>query len=235
MELVRFKAKCRKCRERLRITLDQARADQSIACSLGHTIRARAAIESKLINGVNRGSLYYFERLVDIFDRDIRRIVRRRLERWLGSDLARLEMEDAVQEVYADLWQKKLKTIDKNLTGYIRRMAFNKGIDRMRERADSSTEPLGDGECSAISERRSEDVVLKLERAELLTVVAQALSTLPRDQREVYRLRREEGRSELEVAKTLSIPAGTVKSRLNRAEKTIRQFVLAAVSVRSVQ
>jgi len=234
MELVRFKARCRKCQKKLRITLDQARADQDLTCQCGEVIRARAAIESKLIKGVNRGSRYYFERLVDIFDQEIRTIVRRRLERWLGPDLARLEMEDAVQEVYADLWEKKLRTINKNLTGYIRRIAFNKGVDQMRERDDSETTPLGDDESAAASEREAQGMLLKIEHSELLKMVAQASSRLPPDQREVYRLRRLEGRSELEVAEILSIRVGTVKSRLNRAEKTIREFLLSAVSVRSV-
>jgi RNA polymerase sigma-70 factor (ECF subfamily) len=143
-------------------------------------------------------------------------------------------MEDAVQEVYADLWEKKLRTINKNLTGYIRRIAFNKGVDQMRERDDSETTPLGDDESAAASEREAQGMLLKIEHSELLKMVAQASSRLPPDQREVYRLRRLEGRSELEVAEILSIRVGTVKSRLNRAEKTIREFLLSAVSVRSV-
>jgi RNA polymerase sigma factor (sigma-70 family) len=226
MELVQFKTRCRKCHKKLRITLDQARADQSMTCPRGHTIQARAAIENELINGVNQGSRYYFECLVEIFDREVRGIVQRSLERWLRPDLASLETDDAVQELYSDLWQKGIRVIDKTLTAYLRGVAYYKGIDRMRERHDSLTEPLDDDPRSATSELPAEDLLLTLERAEQLEMVAQAFSTLPTDQQEVYRLRRIEGWPEAEVA--------NFQSRLNRAETAIRKSLSNAAPVRSV-
>src|SRR5260221_14083545 len=99
MELVQFKARCHKCPEKLRITLYQAGADQSIACAQGHTIRARKAIENELIDGVNQGSRYYFECLVQIFDRDVRGAIFGTLQLWLRPNLAEVETEDAAQEV----------------------------------------------------------------------------------------------------------------------------------------
>lgn len=235
MELVQFKARCHKCQEKLRITLDQARADQSIVCSQGHTIRARAAIESKLINGLNQGSRYYFERLVDIFDWEIRAIVRRCLVPWLGSDLAALETEDAVQEVYLDLWQQGIGKVKKSLTVYVRGIALHKTMDRMRKRGDTHFVPFDSILESASFDLTEEQLVLALDEKRQLELRNQALSTLPQDQQDVYRLRRIELKSTAEVAKLLSILPGTVKSRLSRAEEGIRRFLLAAVPVRSIE
>jgi len=69
---------------------------------------------------------------------------------------------------------------------------------------------------------------------DLFDLLAQALLTLPKEQEQVFRLRLIDGYSINEVAVRLSIEPGTVKSRLNRATKHIREFMSAAVSARSV-
>ncbi|MGB6453187.1 MAG: sigma-70 family RNA polymerase sigma factor [Streptosporangiaceae bacterium] len=52
---------------------------------------------------------------------------------------------------------------------------------------------------------------------------ASALARLPVSQRVVLVLRSREGLSEQEIASTLGIPAGTVKSRLHRARAAFRE------------
>ena len=56
-----------------------------------------------------------------------------------------------------------------------------------------------------------------------LVDIDDALARLPVSQRVVLVLRTREGLSEQEIATTLGIPAGTVKSRLNRARAAFRE------------
>ncbi len=56
-----------------------------------------------------------------------------------------------------------------------------------------------------------------------LVDIDDALARLPVTQRVVLVLRTQEGLSEREIATTLGIPAGTVKSRLHRARAAFRQ------------
>jgi RNA polymerase sigma factor (sigma-70 family) len=57
-----------------------------------------------------------------------------------------------------------------------------------------------------------------------LADIDDALARLPLSQREVLVLRAREGLSEQEIATTLGIPAGTVKSRLHRARAAFREM-----------
>ena len=56
-----------------------------------------------------------------------------------------------------------------------------------------------------------------------LVDIDDALARLPVSQRVVLVLRSREGLSEQEIATTLGIPAGTVKSRLHRARAAFRE------------
>jgi RNA polymerase sigma-70 factor (ECF subfamily) len=57
-----------------------------------------------------------------------------------------------------------------------------------------------------------------------LADIDDALARLPPSQRAVLVLRTQEGLSEQEIATTLGIPAGTVKSRLHRARVAFREM-----------
>jgi RNA polymerase sigma-70 factor (ECF subfamily) len=58
--------------------------------------------------------------------------------------------------------------------------------------------------------------------------VQAALSALSFDHRAILMLREVEGLSGEEIAVTLGVPAGTVKSRLARAREALRRRVVAA-------
>ena len=57
-----------------------------------------------------------------------------------------------------------------------------------------------------------------------LADIDDALARLPPSQRAVLVLRTREGLTEQEIATTLGIPAGTVKSRLHRARAAFREM-----------
>jgi RNA polymerase sigma-70 factor, ECF subfamily len=53
----------------------------------------------------------------------------------------------------------------------------------------------------------------------------QAIATLPREQREVILLAGREGKRYEEIAATLGVPVGTVRSRLSRARARLRELI----------
>ena len=126
--------------------------------------------------------------------------------------------EDAAQEAFIRAWQ--------HLPGYrprspfrnwVYRIATNAARDvlrRERETIDVDELPL------AASEAGPEATVERQERGEH---VRQAVLSLPSASREVLVLREYEGLSYREIAETLSIPIGTVMSRLNYARNRLRQ------------
>src|SRR6266567_5241069 len=181
MELVQFKARCRKCQEALLITRDQATADQGVACTCGHVIQAREAIENDLVEGVNQGCADYFECLVRIFDRDLRGAIVGTLRLCLRPDLANAETDDALQEVFFDLWKKGIHKVNESLTSYLRGVAAHKAIDRMRKRQDKRFVPWDSIIESKLFDSSEEKLVRGLPVNELLEMLAQALLTLPEE------------------------------------------------------
>nr|WP_243398216.1 sigma-70 family RNA polymerase sigma factor [Deinococcus koreensis] len=66
------------------------------------------------------------------------------------------------------------------------------------------------------------------ERADLRSRLAQALQTLPRDQREAVSLRELSGLEYAEIAEITGAGLGTVKSRINRGRAALREWLTRA-------
>ncbi|MBC7317505.1 MAG: sigma-70 family RNA polymerase sigma factor, partial [Chloroflexi bacterium] len=66
-----------------------------------------------------------------------------------------------------------------------------------------------------------------LDRLDIQMLIQKALQTLPEDQRMVVVLSDIEGLDYAEIAQTLSLNLGTVKSRLSRGRAKLRNFLLA--------
>ncbi len=62
-----------------------------------------------------------------------------------------------------------------------------------------------------------------LERKELGEILQEAVATLPFEQRTIILLKEIEGLSYEEISRTLNVAIGTVKSRLARARKVLRE------------
>lgn len=90
--------------------------------------------------------------------------------------------------------------------------------------ADTEGETLTLGDSLAAEE---EGLLERLERDETGQVVRAALETLSADQRAVIDLADGQGLSYEEIACVLDCPAGTVRSRLNRARSNLRKALLA--------
>ena len=143
------------------------------------------------------------------------------LAHWLTQN--REEAEDLVQETYA----KALKgfssfQLGTNFRAWIYRILRNTFLTSRTGLRAAATAPLDseeDGPELAVENETPETILMGHTDSEL---VQNAIDDLPLHYREILLLREVEEMSYQEIAETLSIPIGTVMSRLSRARKALR-------------
>lgn len=128
--------------------------------------------------------------------------------------------EDVVHDAFVGLYRKQGSIRDPDAAiGYLRRSVLNGARDALRRRrtaraylrvADAAYEPAAD-----------EGALLSEEHADVLTAVRQ----LPKRDQEVLLLRYWSELSEAEIAETLGVSRGTVKSTASRALDKLQQVL----------
>ncbi|MEQ1653342.1 MAG: sigma-70 family RNA polymerase sigma factor [Hyphomicrobium sp.] len=131
--------------------------------------------------------------------------------------------EELAQETMLTVWRKaSLYSGEKgSATTWIFTIARNLRIDRLRRELTWVALPEGHNE-EASTDALPDEVLSELERKKR---VQEALTVLPPDQFEVVSLSYIEGLSHSEIAERLSLPLGTVKSRMRLAYQKIRELV----------
>ena len=123
--------------------------------------------------------------------------------------------EDLVQDVMMTVWRKvHLYHADRgSVSAWIFAIARNARINHLRK---GSSRPYEDVETMEIvsDEPGGEEITYQNERS---TSVRSALEELPADQRQIIELAYIEDMSQSEIAEKLSLPLGTVKSRMRLA------------------
>ncbi len=151
--------------------------------------------------------------------------------RLLGGDE---EAFDLSQEVFLQVY-RKLDTFrqDASLRTWIYRIVINRAKNRQRwwrRRLAEMTaltleevERVPNGQLSIGLNGKGVSPDEALQRKELGDILDEAIERLPFEQRTALVLRDIEGLSYEEIAETLSLPVGTVKSRIARARGTLRE------------
>jgi len=139
------------------------------------------------------------------------------------------DAKDLSQEAFVRVW-KALRRIepDTALEGWLYRIVTNLYIDLLRRRpktrVQSLDEPISTGEGEMARERP--DPTADVERAVLDKMVdrrvQEALLDLREDLRMVVVLADVEGYPYEEIAEMMGVPIGTIKSRLHRARRALR-------------
>lgn len=120
---------------------------------------------------------------------------------------------------------------DSAFTTWMYRIATNCFLDiRKKKRSRpavslEATVQTDDGEVSYQFEDTSASPHEEAERAEAMGLVRQAIQVLPEYQRAIIIMYHAEMRSYEEIAASLDLPIGTVKSRLNRARLSLRALL----------
>ncbi len=118
------------------------------------------------------------------------------------------EAEDLVQETYLQAWRHFDRFENgTNARAWLFRILLNAQLQRTRK-----VKP------GPVAIRTDDSLVQRLE-------LLQALDRLPEHHRTVLLLAVVEGFTSREIANILSIPAGTVMSRLSRARQTMREIL----------
>jgi RNA polymerase sigma-70 factor (ECF subfamily) len=127
------------------------------------------------------------------------------------------DAEDAVQETFLRVWRcsSKLKEID-DLKAWVARIAWRVAIDRRKVSREVAI-PEG---FEVPEVRRIEETAIS---HQMLAFLDRAMNGLPRKEREALLLASVEGMSMAEAAKVLGTSEGTVRARIFRARKSLRE------------
>lgn len=154
------------------------------------------------------------------------------LAHWLTGD--RADAEDLVQETYA----KALKGFQSfqagtNLRAWMYRILRNAFLNSRAGLAAQKTSYLEDDSEDRIdvTAHSITPEILLLQQESQETVMS-ALASIPTAHREIILLCEIEELSYQEIAQVLSVPVGTVMSRLSRARKLLRQTIQLKLPVR---
>lgn len=131
-----------------------------------------------------------------------------------------VEAEEVTQEVFEKIWRKRnTYIIDKKITTWMLQICKNAAIDLLRRR--KRTAPIDEYQLDFIVDETinlDDEVEINTIREKLM----EAISNLPEEQKEIIKLIYFEGLTQREIAASLEIPLGTVKSRLKLAMSKLK-------------
>ncbi len=139
------------------------------------------------------------------------------------------EAEDLTQDVFVRVYRSldRYRSSEGAFATWLMTVARNHAIDHYRKRREERLRRTDDPELVERIGSGEESPVLALERAERVQMVQKGIRALPVELREPLILCDLQGLPYDEVAQTLGIPLGTVKSRLNRARLELAKRLLA--------
>ena len=175
----------------------------------------------ELLTRARAGESSAFAALVRRYQRTVYSIALRML-----SD--RHRAEDLAQEVFLQLY-RALDSIDSDthLAFWLRKVAVNRAIDRMRQESRHDSEPLADAE-TVVDESIEDDLLLQRRMAELVAELSPAA-------RAVVVLRYQEDLDPVDIASTLDMSINTVKSHLKRSLTQLRARVQGTAIVEDIR
>ena len=138
------------------------------------------------------------------------------------------DAEDIAQEAFVRAWRSLDRLENPRLfLGWLLRIARNLAIDQLRrKRHETSLDTLeftpDDGAAWNRTPPRAEE---RLEQEEEWAILERALRELPDRYRTVVTLRYLEGLSNQEMARSLGEPEGTIRNRLFRALRKLRELI----------
>jgi RNA polymerase sigma-70 factor, ECF subfamily len=162
----------------------------------------------------------------------------RRYERPVFSLIFRMVRDrETAEDLAQDTFIKVLNNIDRyrpefKLSSWLFKIANNVTIDHLRKRQlatvslDGSPHAQTAAEAQATSldvESRGESALEAMESRELGSAIELAIAKLRPEYRSCILLRHVEGRSYEEIAATLDLPLGTVKTYIHRARHELRE------------
>ncbi|HWZ60639.1 MAG TPA: sigma-70 family RNA polymerase sigma factor [Gemmatimonadaceae bacterium] len=134
------------------------------------------------------------------------------------------DADDVLEDAFYQAWRQasRYEPGRGSVATWILTIARSRALDRLRSRRRLREEPLAPGADDMIADR-AERVMDVAEVAEQRERVAEAVRTLPPEQREVVELAYFRGLSQAEIAERTGQPLGTVKTRTRLAGQKLRE------------
>jgi RNA polymerase sigma-70 factor (ECF subfamily) len=184
-----------------------------------------AEVESVLIRKAKNGDVHAFENLIEIHRKRVYNIALKMLHN-------QEDAYDITQEVFIRVF-KSMKEFreEASFSTWIYRITKNACLDELRKRKNKATVSLDedleteDGAIKRQVEDCSPGPDALYESMELRDIVRTAIELLSDEHKFVIILRDLQGFSYEEIAKVLECPEGTVKSRINRARKALKEIL----------
>ncbi len=180
--------------------------------------------EKVLLARAKKGEIAAFESLMTAYENRVYTLA-------LRSTGSEQDAADITQEVFLRAW-KSLDSFrgDSSLSTWLYRVTSNLCVDFARKRAvESGTASIDDAESPAASiadPSRTIQPEQAVENQELREELQYAIAQLSEEHRKVVLLRDVAGLAYTEIARTLGVEEGTVKSRLARARNSLRKILL---------
>ena len=148
-----------------------------------------------------------------------------------------MDVEDVLQETFLMAF-RDLPTFEfrSSLFHWLRRICVFRSYDRIRKRKwtvaslDEEIEAASHGAATDRAEEADEEA----DRSVRLGIVRAERERMEKRCREILDLRDEQGKNYAEIVKALSLPVGTVMSRLARCKETLKQRVLGTLRRRGL-
>lgn len=183
--------------------------------------------EQILLERSKAGDIAAFEMLIEAYQKKIFNLAFRMIGNYDDAgDLA----QEAMIRIFKSISNFKEQS---SLSTWIYRITTNVCLDEIRKKKNRKVLSLdeeihaedGDMQRQIMSDDPLPDELM--EKEELRQIISNAIESLPEDQRLVITLRDIQGLSYDEIAKVLDCPAGTVKSRINRARFALKNVLIS--------
>ena len=130
--------------------------------------------------------------------------------------------EEVTHEVFLEVWRTAKSFAGKSqVTTWLMAIARNKALSAMRRRSEAE---LDEGFAASI-EDPADDAAVSFEKRKRSEILRKCLMQLPRSQREVIDLVYYQEKSVGEAARSMGIPAATVRTRMFYARSRIAEML----------
>ncbi len=181
------------------------------------------APDEELIDRARQGDHSAFRMIVERYESEIAATV-------IGMLGNSQEADDVGQETFIRLYRSLDKFRgDSKLSTYLTRIAINLSLDALRRRQRNQWKFWIQGDDDNLPQALTFDRESEIDAQERHEIVRKAVRRLDPKHRAVVVLRMLQGYSTKETADLLKIPAGTVLSRLSRAEGKLKTLLEALI------
>lgn len=178
--------------------------------------------ERQWIDAAKAGDQDAFEALIRLYEKKVFALTKRLCA---NPD----DAQEAAQEAFLAAWQGlPFFRGESSFATWLYRLTSNACMDLLRkeQRRQSAAGPsLDDEDANVEVAAPAGDPQTEAERSELSHAIERGLRSLSADYRAVLLLREIHQRSYEEIAETLDVDLGTVKSRISRGRKLLRKYL----------